>query len=167
METKQILSVDKDWFGFGYDKSSLHDGRHFLVEATFKLETVDSLRAAYAKGRRDEIVRHRNRRYPRARTCGSFFKNFCEKDIPFLIGDRKIVYAAYYLDKIGVKGALKIGGAVVSSYHANMLVTQANATSNDVISLARKMQELVLKEFGLVLQPECRLVGFKEYPLLR
>jgi len=77
-----------------------------------------------------------------------------------------MIYVAYYLDKIGVKGSLQKGGAIVSYQHANMLVNQGTATSTDIIVLARAMQEMVQKEFGILPQPECRLIGFKEYPLL-
>lgn len=47
-----------------------------------------------------------------------------------------------------------------------MLVAAPPAMSYDAaIQLARRMQELVYKEFGLLLVPECQFVGFKEYPL--
>ena len=80
--------------------------------------------------------------------------------------NKKIIYVAYYLDKIGVKGHLRVGDAIVSHQHANMIVNQGNATSTDIITLARTMQELVQKEFGIIPQPECRLIGFKKNPLL-
>jgi len=47
-----------------------------------------------------------------------------------------------------------------------MIVTDPTATSNDVIQLARTMQQAVQEKFGITPQPECRLLGFKEYPLL-
>ena len=37
----------------------------------------------------------------------------------------------------------------------------------DIINLARTMQELVQKEYGIMPQPECRIIGFKEYPLIK
>ncbi|NBP15766.1 hypothetical protein EBU95_15485, partial [bacterium] len=80
--------------------------------------------------------------------------------------NKKAIWVAYYLDKIGVKGALKVGDASVSYQHANMLVTGPQATSTDVATLARTMQELVFKEFGIIPQPECILIGFKNNPLL-
>ena len=79
---------------------------------------------------------------------------------------KKLIYVAYYLDKIGVKGELTVGDAVVSYQHANMIINRGNATSADIIALARKMQELVFEKFGIIPQPECRLIGFKNYPLL-
>jgi UDP-N-acetylmuramate dehydrogenase len=79
---------------------------------------------------------------------------------------KKLIYVAYYLDKIGVKGALSCGGATVSYQHANMLVNSGNATSNDLITIACTMQQKVFDAYGITPQPECRLLGFSQYPLL-
>lgn len=163
--TGRLMDVERSWFTFGYDDSILQKKEYFLVNATFKLTSVDQVAAAYAKGRRDETIRHRNFRYPRSNTCGSFFRNFLMQEVPFLIKGKKLPYVAYYLDKIGIKGELTVGGAAVSHQHANMLVTNSGASSADVIALARQMQELVYKQFGIIPQAECQLVGFKEYPL--
>jgi UDP-N-acetylmuramate dehydrogenase len=158
--------VDKDWLSLGYDHSVLHAKQHYLVAATFKLRRVSPLEAAYAQGRRVEIIRHRDKRYPTRNTCGSFFRNFHEEEIERVRGGKKLTYVAYYLDNVGVKGSLRIGNACVSHQHANMIVTLDNATSADVIAVARTMQEKVWSTFGIIPQPECELVGFKTYPLL-
>ncbi len=164
-KTGELKTVDNAWFNFGYDQSTLLDKHYYLVDATFKLKKTDDLGAAYARGRHDEIIRHRRQRYPYARTCGSFFRNFLPDEVTIEINGKKIPFVAYYLDKIGVKGALTFGGAVVSHQHANMIVTQPGACSADVIGLARKMQELVQKEYGLVPHAECQFLGFKQQPL--
>ena len=164
--TGEIITVNPDWFTFGYDHSRLHDHDYFLINATFKLTQTDALHAMYARGRRTEIIRHRVRRYPATHTCGSFFRNFHDHEVTLMSNGKKMIYAAYYLDKIGVKGQLQVGDAIVSYQHANMLVNKGNATSTDIIELVRKMQELVQQQFGVIPQPECQLIGFKEWPLL-
>ncbi len=164
-QTGALETVDRDWFAFSYDQSRLHDGTYYVVSATFRLKRVGKLETAYACGRRDEIIRQRASRYPTSRTCGSFFRNFHDHEVMIEDNGKKMVYVAYYLDKIGVKGQLRIGGAQVSYQHANMIVNTGNATSSDIIAVARSMQELVYEQFGIVPQPECRLVGFKTYPL--
>lgn len=161
----QILKVDKAWFNFGYNQSTLQDKKYFLIDATFKLKKVDDLKTAYAKGKKDEIIRHRSKRYPQKGTCGSFFRNFYENEVTLMSAGKKLIYVAYYLDKIGIKGELKIGDAMVSYQHANMLVNLGNATSYDIIKLAKQMQNLVKEHFNIVPQSECQLVGFKENPL--
>lgn len=165
-ETGNLITVSNTWFGFGYDHSKLFEKKYYIINATFKLKPADALACAYAKGRRDEIIRHRNNRYPRSNTCGSFFRNFLLTEIPFEIKGKKVPFVAYYLDKIGIKGELAVGNAIVSYQHANMIVTKPGATSADVIALARKMQELVHEKFGIIPHAECQLIGFKENLLL-
>jgi UDP-N-acetylmuramate dehydrogenase len=75
-KTGSLEIVDSQWFNFGYDQSRLIDQEYYLVDATFKLKKVSDLETAFAKGRRVEIIRHRNSRYPTKNTCGSFFRNF-------------------------------------------------------------------------------------------
>lgn len=158
--------VDKEWLSLSYDHSILHEKKQYLTSATFKLKRVTPLEAAYAQGRRTEIIRHRNKRYPMTHTCGSFFRNFHEQEVVHANSEKKLIFVAYYLDGVGVKGNLRIGNACVSHQHANMIVTVDNATSSDIIAVARTMQEKVFNTFGIVPQPECELVGFKDYPLL-
>lgn len=162
-DTGHIMTVDPEWFDFGYDQSKLQDQQYFLVNATFKVTHVSADLAAFAKGRRAEIIRHRERRFPTQRTCGSFFRNFLPEEV--VNTEKKLIYVAYYLDKIGVKGELSVGDAVVSHQHANMLINRGKATSSDIIQLAQKMQQLVQQNFGIKPQAECQLIGFKNNPL--
>ena len=165
--TGEVLTVDRTWFNFGYNTSALHDQPYYLVTATFKLNKVSPIESAYARGRSSEIIRHRTKRYPNSGTCGSFFRNFLEHEAVHARGGKNLIFVAYYLDQIGVKGQLTCGDAVVSYQHANMLVNKGAATTQDIITLARTMQELVQQHFDIIPVPECRLVGFKEYPLLK
>ena len=164
--TCEIVTVDLAWFNFGYDQSTLMNREYYLIDATFKLKQSTESEVTYARGRRFEIIRHRVSRYPRAKTCGSFFRNFHDDDVTLVWEGKKMKFVAFYLDKIGVKGTEHVGGAWVSSQHANMLVNKENATSSDIVQLARILQEKVQKEFGIIPQPECIFLGFKKYPLL-
>lgn len=158
--TGEITTVDSKWFKFGYDQSRLQEKEYFLVSATFALKYATDLEVARARGRREEIIRHRERRYPTMRTCGSFFRNFSSDEVAQT--DKKLIYVAYYLDKMGIKGELCVGDAIVSHQHANMIVNRGRATSTDIMILAQQMQGMVFQEFGIKPQPECQLIGFKE-----
>jgi len=166
-ETGAVETVTTDWFTFGYDQSRLMTGDYYLLSATFKLKKATDLDVAYARGRSIEIIRHRVSRYPTKNTCGSFFRNFYPSEVTLTSDGKKVIWVAYYLDKIGVKGHLAVGDAIVSYQHANMLVNKGSATSHDIVTLAKKMQELVKEQYGIIPQPECLLIGFKEYPLLK
>lgn len=166
IESLEVNKKEPEWFGFGYDQSRLHDHEHILISADFVLQSASDEECAYARGRRDEIIRHRNRRYPESHTCGSFFRNFIPEEVDLNIDGKKMIYVAYYFDKLGIKGQLQSGGARVSSKHANMIVTDDSAISQDVINVTRRMQQMVLDEYGVLPQPECQLIGFEEYPLI-
>lgn len=167
LERGELFTVDNKWFAFGYNSSTLHKGRHILIDATFRVYKADNANDLfYAQGRRDEIIRHREKRYPSVNTCGSFFRNFHDDEVTHEVNGRKAIWVAYYLDKIGVKGELCVGDAQVSHQHANMIVNRGSATTADIIGVARKMQKLVHDTFGIIPQPECQLMGFDKYPLL-
>lgn len=166
VNTKELITVDNAWFNFGYDQSTLMDKNHYLIAATLQLKKGSDTDAAYAKGRRFEIIRHRTSRYPKSHTCGSFFRNFLDDEVTLIWEGKKMRFVAYYLDKIGVKGCERVGGVQVSYQHANMLVNSNNGTSTDIVTLARRLQQKVRDQFGVTPQPECIFIGFKEYPLL-
>lgn len=161
-ETFEIKTVSKEWFNFGYDQSTLQEKEWYLVSATFKLKPISSEETAYARGRSVEIKRHRFKRYPHTHTCGSFFRNFSAEEVAQT--DKKLIYVAYYLDKLGIKGELSCGDAIISHQHANMIVNRGNATTTDIVKLTLAMQKGVYETFGIIPQPECQLVGFKENP---
>lgn len=165
--TGAIQEVDNSWFAFGYDYSQLHAKKHVVLDATFKLKRASALEIAHARGRHQEIVRHRLARFPHTGTCGSFFRNFFDHEVNLTSNGKKVIWVAYYLDKLGIKGGLSVGGAQVSHQHANMIVNTGTATSHDIVQLATKMQELVLQHFAILPQPECELIGFKDYPFIR
>lgn len=163
-QTGKVQTVSKDWFNFGYDISTLHSKEYYLTTATFNLKQATDLQIAHARGRKQEIIRHRTRRFPTSGTCGSFFRNFLPEEVENT--DKKLIYVAYYLDKIGVKGELEFGDAIVSYQHANMLINRGNATTSDIVQLAQQMQDKVYNEFDIKPQPECQLIGFKKNPFI-
>lgn len=166
IKEQKVEEVSPQWFCFGYDNSKLKEDKNYiLLNATFKLFRGTPLQIAYAKGRSKEIIRHRESRYPYQRTCGCFFKNFSAEQVSANHEGKKIIAAGYYLEQVGVKGNLKIGNSYVSSKHANMITHNGKGESQEIITIARIMQEKVFQQFSLVLEPECELIGFTQYPL--
>ena len=163
--TGEIITVDTAWFQFGYDQSKLQEKEYFVIDATFKLKKApNALAVAFARGRSVEITRHRQKRYPYQNTCGSFFRNFHPEEV--VNTEKKLIFVAYYLDQLGVKGSLSAGKAIVSHQHANMIVAQPGATSTDVINLTKLMQQMVYEKYQIMPQPECQLIGFDTNPFL-
>jgi UDP-N-acetylmuramate dehydrogenase len=79
-------------------------------------------------------------------SCGSVFTN--------PPGD----HAARLIESAGLKG-LRIGGAVVSTKHANFILNEGAATARDIESLIQTVQREVERKLGQRLTPECRIVG--------
>ena len=77
------------------------------------------------------------------------------------------VSAAYLIEQAGFSKGYVRGKAGISPKHALALVNLEDATAADIIALAREIQEGVAAKFSVVLEPEVRLVGFPEYPLLQ
>jgi UDP-N-acetylmuramate dehydrogenase len=66
--------------------------------------------------------------------------------------------AGRLIDAAGLKGE-RLGGAEVSSVHANFVVNLGEATTSDVIALMCRMRERVHQICGVLLEPEVKLVG--------
>jgi len=79
--------------------------------------------------------------------CGSVFKNQG--------GPRT---AGMLIDEAGLKG-FGIGGAQVSTQHANYIVNTGTATASDVLKLIDHVRKAVVKKTGVELELEVRVVG--------
>lgn len=66
--------------------------------------------------------------------------------------------AGELLDRAGCKG-LSRGGAVVSDIHANFIINQGGASSSDIVNLMNECRAKVHERFGMVLEPEVRMLG--------
>lgn len=80
--------------------------------------------------------------------CGSVFRN--------PPGD----HAARLIEFCGLKGK-KIGGAWVSTKHANFIINGGDATAADIEQLIQWVRQTVEQKTGVVLIPECHIIGEK------
>jgi len=94
----------------------------------------------------DENAAYRRKTQPSGASMGSMFKN--------PQGD----YAGRLIEAAGLKGTC-IGGAEISTVHANFFVNHEDATATDVIKLIRLAQETVIEKFDVELELEIELVG--------
>ncbi len=97
-----------------------------------------------------QFLEQRNLSQPtRMASCGSVFRN--------PPGD----YAARLIDTAGLRGH-RIGGARVSTKHANFIVNTGTATAADLEALIEHVAERVLAVHGIALEAEVRIVGQSE-----
>ncbi len=66
-------------------------------------------------------------------------------------------YASAMIDECNLKG-VSIGGAQVSEKHAGFLVNRGG-TAADFLALMAKVQQVVYDRFGVMLEPEVRILG--------
>ncbi len=130
--------------GFGYRRSAFMDGGKIITRAEFKLtpgnkEEIDA--------RMKELKAKRLEKQPYDMpSAGSTFKR------------PKTGYAAALIEQCGLKGR-RVGGAQVSEKHAGFIVNTGGATCRDVLELMDIVRETVLKETGVELEPEVRVIG--------
>ena len=67
-------------------------------------------------------------------------------------------HAAKLIESAGLKGH-RIGGAVVSTKHANFIINEGTATAADIEVLIDYVRATVLEKFNIDLKPEVRIVG--------
>lgn len=79
-------------------------------------------------------------------SCGSVFRN--------PPGD----YSARLIEAAGLKG-YRIGGAEVSTKHANFIINRADASAADIENLIEHVRQTVLDKHGVALRHEVRIVG--------
>lgn len=79
-------------------------------------------------------------------SCGSVFRN--------PPGD----YSARLIEAAGLKGS-SIGGAEVSTKHANFIINRDDATASDIEKLIEHVRKAVLEAHGVNLKHEVRIVG--------
>lgn len=67
-------------------------------------------------------------------------------------------HAARLIQQCGLKGR-RIGGAQVSEKHANFIVNTGGATAADIENLINEVRETVLRQTGIELRTEVRIIG--------
>ena len=76
----------------------------------------------------------------------------------FLNDYKTNMIAGKVIDSINMRG-VKLGGAMVSPYHANFIVNYNNATGKDILLLMKKVKEEVYNQKGIVLKPEIKIIS--------
>jgi UDP-N-acetylmuramate dehydrogenase len=129
--------------GFSYRRSALpEDAVVTGVTVTLEPGDLDVIRAEM-----DDARAWRRRTQPLAEpNCGSVFKNPPDD------------HAARLIEAAGWKGH-RVGGARVSTKHANFIVTDPGSRAEDVLALIRAVQAAVEADTGVRLEPEVHLVG--------
>jgi len=141
-ETGEISEIPVQEVGFSYRGTKLPKGiifaAGFRLTPTPKTEIEEKIKIILKKRRDLQPLNLSN--------CGSVFKNPPNG------------FAGDLIEKSGLKGYC-IGGAEISTLHANFVVNKGGAKASDFIALIEKMQQTVFERFDVELEPEVKIVG--------
>ncbi len=140
----RILEVSGGEMAFSYRYSALKKEGGIVLSARLRLTEGDP--AAIRERIRDLDARRKEKQPLEYPSAGSFFKRPAGH------------FAGALIEGAGLKGA-SVGGAQVSEKHAGFVINRGNATCGDVVALMRLVQDGVLRESGVRLEPEVLFVG--------
>ena len=146
LETGELVVWGPEEIAFSYRHSRLQEAgsRGIVLEATLELESGDRKEIAAAMATHKE--RRRRTQPLQQPSCGSVFRNPPGN------------HAAKLVEEAGLKG-FSIGGAQVSTLHANFIVNTGQATAEDVLTLITHIRSTVKDRTGIDLMPEVLVVG--------
>ncbi len=141
--TGEAFAYTGEEMQFAYRHSRLMDENKIVTHVTCRLPRAD--REALIK-EMVELNRRRAEKQPLTLpSAGSTFKR--------PVGG----YASALVDECGLRGA-SIGGAQVSEKHAGFLVNKGG-TAADFLALIAHVQQVVMEQKGIMLEPEVRILG--------
>ncbi len=139
-----VREIDNASSGFGYRTSSIMKKGMTVLEAVFRLEkgNYDDIKAKMA-----ELAEKRNSKQPiELPSAGSTFKR------------PEGYFAGKLIDDSGLRG-YSVGRAQVSPKHCGFVVNNGGATAAEVLELIEHVQKTVYDNFGIMLEPEVRIIG--------
>ena len=148
LEGGESFELGRDQLAFGYRHSRLQEDQLVVLSARFRLDPGHDP---------DEITRitsgnlsHRTSTQPYTQpSCGSVFRN------------PEPLKAGRLIEGLGLKGS-RIGGAEVSTLHANFIVNTGAATAANIDQLIQRVQQQVEAAHAVRLHPEVKRLGFTE-----
>lgn len=140
----EIKELSADEISFRYRGSSLMDEGLIVARAQLVLERGER---ESIESRMEELQQQRREKQPlEFPSAGSTFKR------------PEGHFAGKLISDAGLKG-LSIGGAQVSEKHAGFIINKEGASSSDIYSLIKAVQQRVYEEYGIKLETEVRLLG--------
>ncbi len=141
----EVRTLSPDEMSFGYRHSILQQ-HNWIVTGAY-LQLVPDQDPVVVKAQTDQNWQQRHQSQPYDwPSCGSVFRN----PNPFTAG--------WLIEQSGLKG-YQIGGAQIAHRHANFILNRDQASASDIHALIRFVQETILNQWSLVLQPEVKMLG--------
>lgn len=136
-------SLRGEELGLAYRTSAYEHNGYIITTLVMKLSkgNKDEIRA-----KMQELLQRRKDKQPlEYPSAGSTFKR------------PEGYFAGALIEECGLKG-YSVGGAQVSEKHAGFVINKGDASAKDVLDLIKYIQDKVLSEKGVMLEPEVRLI---------
>lgn len=145
---------------FSYRNSIFKKNNNLIIlSAKIKLEKSDTKKI---KEKIKENIERRSSKQPKGFSVGSIFKNYIGVVDEEIINqypeiktfqEKGSISAGYLIEECGLKG-VSVGGATISSEHANFIINNGNASSDDVWALIDLIKKQVKNKFKINLEEE-------------
>ena len=145
-EKFQIKEIPLEKLKFDYRYSIFQDNKNLIcVAANIKLEHGNH--EEIASKIKENLLKRKNSQPLEYPSAGSVFRN------------PEGNYASKIIEELGLKGK-NIGGAEISTKHANFIINKNNASSSDILNLIKLVQKEVKDKYKIDLKLEQQLVNW-------
>lgn len=162
-ENGEIKSFSNADCKFGYRDSVFKHNGEIILSAVFKLKSGDREKL---KAEAFDHIKYRQAKH-RMPSCGSVFKNVPVENVSMTTQEQfqnkikidpfPIIPAGAIIEACGLIGKI-IGGARITTEHANVIHNFNNAKAIDVFNLINLAKEEAKKQFGIKLEEEVQLI---------
>ena len=138
------LELDRDALDLGYRHSCIPEKKYIVTKVVLELVPRDE---AEIRSKMKELNEKRAEKQPlQYPSAGSTFKR------------PEGYFAGKLIMDAGLRG-YQVGGAQVSEKHCGFVINKGDATAADICQLMRDVSDKVQAQFGVVLEPEVKMIG--------
>ena len=138
------LELDRDALDLGYRHSCIPDKKYIVTKVVLELVPRDE---AEIRSKMKELNEKRAEKQPlQYPSAGSTFKR------------PEGYFAGKLIMDAGLRG-YQVGGAQVSEKHCGFVINKGDATAADICQLMQDVADKVQARFGVVLEPEVKMIG--------
>lgn len=138
------LELGRDALDFGYRHSCIPEKKYIVTKVVLELVPRNE---AEIRSEMKELNEKRAEKQPlQYPSAGSTFKR------------PEGYFAGKLIMDAGLRG-YQVGGAQVSEKHCGFVINKGDATAADICQLMRDISDKVQAQFGVVLEPEVKMIG--------
>lgn len=138
------LELGRDALDFGYRHSCIPEKKYIVTKVVLELVPRDE---AEIRSEMKELNEKRAEKQPlQYPSAGSTFKR------------PEGYFAGKLIMDAGLRG-YQVGGAQVSEKHCGFVINKGGATAADICQLMQDVSDKVQAQFGVVLEPEVKMIG--------